>query len=250
MTWVVGLAAILSATAAWAMAAGWRQAAPRAWPMLELAATVAVVGAWTVAGTGVVHAAWTGRWIPEGLDSALFLAGVVGTLSGNLAGVLFAARLGFDLCLRPVPVGSLGVAAVLGAFSVGVSATYTLVLRAAGVGPPEQAVVSAASDGADAATTAAMLVFIVLLAPITEELLFRGIAFGALRVRIGSAAAHGLTALVFAAAHLADPLVVPPILVLAAMLGALRERSGSVVPPIVAHVVNNGLAMALTLVQG
>lgn len=90
-----------------------------------------------------------------------------------------------------------------------------------------------------------------VLAPITEEIFFRGIVFGAyLRVK-GPLVAYSASALVFAVLHFNLPALVP-IVVLALGLAWLYRLTGSIVPSIVAHLVNNGivfLALYLRLAE-
>lgn len=84
------------------------------------------------------------------------------------------------------------------------------------------------------------------LAPICEEIAFRGHLLSALRLRTGPRAAIALSALVFAGLHL-DPVRLPGLLFLGALYGWLTWRSGSVYPAVLAHAVNNAAATALAL---
>jgi len=81
-------------------------------------------------------------------------------------------------------------------------------------------------------------------APICEECFFRGYVFGALRGRYGRLAAYLGSALLFGAIHLNLAAIVP-IVVMALGLAFLYDRSGSVVPGIVAHGFNNAVAITL-----
>jgi membrane protease YdiL (CAAX protease family) len=92
---------------------------------------------------------------------------------------------------------------------------------------------------------------IVLLA-ISEEILFRGLIAGVLIRRYGFAAGNLLQALIFFAPHLLLLLVstaiwplLPVQLVGGWLLGLLREKSGSIGPPSLAHVAANLLAPLL-----
>jgi membrane protease YdiL (CAAX protease family) len=80
------------------------------------------------------------------------------------------------------------------------------------------------------------------LAPLVEELIFRGLLYGWLAGRWGGTVAWIVSSLVFAAAHveLAHVLLVLP---LGLWFGWLRRRTGSLWPSLVAHMVNNGLAV-------
>ncbi len=79
-----------------------------------------------------------------------------------------------------------------------------------------------------------------LLAPLAEEVAFRGYLLSALRTRFSPALSIGASAILFAAMHL-DPVRFPAVLFLGAWLGWLAWRSGSIWPAVAAHAVNNGL---------
>jgi hypothetical protein len=89
----------------------------------------------------------------------------------------------------------------------------------------------------------------VLLAPVCEEVAFRGYVQTALALRRGPAAAIGGAAFLFAAIHL-DPVRFPALLALGAVFGWLVWRAGSVWPAVAAHAVNNGITSALVLTLG
>ena len=85
-----------------------------------------------------------------------------------------------------------------------------------------------------------------VVAPICEEAFFRGYVFTALRGRYGRLLAYPLSALLFAVIHFNLPALLP-IVVMALGLAFLYDRSGSVVPGIVAHGLNNAVALLLML---
>jgi membrane protease YdiL (CAAX protease family) len=88
-----------------------------------------------------------------------------------------------------------------------------------------------------------------LLAPVCEELTFRGYLQSTLALRRSPAVAIAAGAFLFAALHL-DPVRFPALLVLGAVFGWLAWRAGSVWPAVAAHAANNGLAAGLLLVLG
>lgn len=85
------------------------------------------------------------------------------------------------------------------------------------------------------------------LAPISEEILFRGLLFGWLRDRQGIGLGVVLSALAFYLAHFWS--LQPLHLALGAVLALLYQRSGSLWPPIVLHGTFN-LAAIVALYVG
>jgi hypothetical protein len=99
--------------------------------------------------------------------------------------------------------------------------------------------------------TTTQIVWIVLLVcvlvPIGEEMFFRGFVYGTLR-RWGVTAATVLSALFFGAVH-QQVVHFLPIVVLGAILALLYERTGSLLPAMLVHAVNNLVAVLGTLYQ-
>jgi uncharacterized protein len=79
-------------------------------------------------------------------------------------------------------------------------------------------------------------------APIAEELLFRGLLFGVLREsRLGFAGTLMMTSALWSALHMQYSLYgLIAIFFIGLYLGWLRERTGSLVPPMVCHALYNG----------
>ncbi len=102
--------------------------------------------------------------------------------------------------------------------------------------------------------TLAMALSVVIGAPIVEELVYRGVLYGALERRWGSAAAFVVTAALFGLVHVAtygtDSFALAMVLLLGAYLTWLRWRSGSVLPPLLAHLVANLYATVVIVVLG
>jgi membrane protease YdiL (CAAX protease family) len=95
----------------------------------------------------------------------------------------------------------------------------------------------------------ALFVFVWLIGPICEELIYRGLLWGALeRLKWGRWAVFGLTTVIFAVSHL-EPLRTSLLLVIGIPIGLARLFSGRLGASIVAHQVNNFLpALAVLLV--
>ena len=86
-----------------------------------------------------------------------------------------------------------------------------------------------------------------VLAPLLEETLFRGALFRDLRKPLRVFAAALLTGLIFAAIHPQGLLAIPPLAGLAIGFALLREWRGSLIAPMVAHAVHNGMLVVAVI---
>jgi membrane protease YdiL (CAAX protease family) len=118
-----------------------------------------------------------------------------------------------------------------------------------GDGPTQEVIESASAlSGVDIAL---MAVGVGVLAPIAEELVFRGALLRALIVRRGESFATYVSASVFAAIHLLDPnawLVVPVLFLLGIVLAKQATSTGRLARPILTHAAFNLLAVGALLV--
>jgi CAAX protease family protein len=88
------------------------------------------------------------------------------------------------------------------------------------------------------------ILLIVVAAPISEEVCFRGMLFGGLRTRMPRLAAALLSALIFGGLHaLTGISAVPPLIAFGFVLALLYEKTGSIVPGILLHMLNNSVAL-------
>ena len=90
-------------------------------------------------------------------------------------------------------------------------------------------------------------VLVVVLAPVAEELFFRGFFYGSLRGQLGAPGAAIASSAVFALVHFtsAQTLSLLPLLgVLGLLFCFLYERTGSLYPCIALHALNNAVAYA------
>ncbi len=93
-------------------------------------------------------------------------------------------------------------------------------------------------------------VLIVILAPLGEELFFRGWLWTGLRRVWSPVAVSTLTGMLWLLLHVGNTLFYPLLLIPAAvMFSVIRHVGGSVRASILAHVVNNGAAAGLALAQ-
>ena len=90
------------------------------------------------------------------------------------------------------------------------------------------------------------VVMIVGLAPVAEELFFRGFLFAGLRTRWSLWPAAITSGLIFGLVHAPTGITtVVPLAVLGFALCWLYDRTGSLWPCVIAHMINNGLALAV-----
>jgi membrane protease YdiL (CAAX protease family) len=117
-------------------------------------------------------------------------------------------------------------------------ALYRLGLR----GGEEQGIVPEEWDPDRAGAYAANFVVIAIFGPIVEELTYRGLGQHLLGVLYGTTVALAATAVLFGLAHgLVEGFLALAFFGLAA--GWLRLRTESIYPPIVLHMIFNGLAL-------
>lgn len=90
---------------------------------------------------------------------------------------------------------------------------------------------------------------VIVVAPICEEFFFRGFLYRVLRLRLGFLFAAAADGLIFGAVH--GSLVILPVLaVLGFALCWVYERTGSILPTIAIHALNNTLAYGSMTHQG
>jgi len=115
--------------------------------------------------------------------------------------------------------------------------------------PPEQALFDEVLSGGSRMLLA--FVAAVLLAPLAEELLFRGLLYRALRRRQSVAVAALVSSLTFAFIHseivVSQPLALINLTLLGVLWAVLYERTGSLIVPMIAHGVFNLLSVAQVL---
>jgi sodium transport system permease protein len=91
----------------------------------------------------------------------------------------------------------------------------------------------------------AIVMLSVALAPaVCEEVLFRGALLRGLASRIPPVAALLIAAAMFAVYH-AKPVQMLPTFTLGLVLGALSMRAGSILPTVIAHFLNNAMAIVV-----
>lgn len=101
----------------------------------------------------------------------------------------------------------------------------------------------------------AMIVAVVLIAPICEEMVFRGAMFGFIERsfagKLGTVMAVVITSALFVVVHFQYDLLTLSLLFLMALAwGYYRARTNSVLLTTLLHIINNGCAMAFYLLFG
>ncbi len=82
------------------------------------------------------------------------------------------------------------------------------------------------------------IVIAVIIAPVVEEMFFRGFLYPAFKRRIGVGWAIFITAVIFGISH-ASPWLMVPTAIIGGCLAYLYEKEGSLGPPIILHSLNN-----------
>jgi len=200
------------------------------WFVLEEGAWILAAFAATVLVTRLV-AARGGAWAAAAPGLALFgFHGLVGVHVVRADGAKLPGWLRLD---RHIALwGAAGGAALLA-----LNALYGAVLDALGVVPPD-----VAAELRAIVPEGALLLWAGLLAPVVEELYFRGRLLEALDDRLGPAWSGAITSIGFAAVHGIREFF-PAYLAFAVALLYLRRRTGGLAAPMIAHVLNNVFAL-------
>jgi hypothetical protein len=138
-------------------------------------------------------------------------------------------------------------AAVAGGFTVGWFPGFVAELVRTWVPALDLGAVNVVGDvlaDANVLQAVGMALLIAGVAPVVEELVFRGVLWSALERWLPVPAVIAITSILFAAFHL-DPAQAIPLLFTGAFLGWVRWTTGSVGPAIAVHVVNNAFALLL-----
>lgn len=185
-------------------------------------------------------------------------------IAAQLAAVAFvvrqagapAARGALGLRLPASPARAFAAALALGLGLRLASAALLRLLPSAGTAAVERLV--SPSSGVDVPQTlfdafSGLLAFasVAVVAPVVEELFFRGVLYGALERARGARVAATTTAVLFVLPHAAQTGGAPAALLSIALLSIVatlaRATTGSVVVPVIIHFVHNALVALLAL---
>lgn len=134
---------------------------------------------------------------------------------------------------------------LLVAVAMGVQIGVTLIFIQLFFTPEQDTLLDDVNFNETTVAAIAAVFLIVIAAPVTEETLFRGLFFGALRTRAPFWVAAGASGVLFGAVHLVsgDVAVAGLLTLFGVILAWLYERTGSLGPPIILHMVNNAIAI-------
>ncbi|MGN6557876.1 MAG: lysostaphin resistance A-like protein [Solirubrobacterales bacterium] len=222
------------------------EARPARFPYANWGAGTALLGVLLALATGVVL----------GVPAAIAGHKPNGDLTtlGNV-GVQFATALGFLMVPMVIAAqrGANGVGEILRRLGVRLFRPSALKWMAAAIGAylviatfyslvilePKQKDIA---EGFGAVPVQVLL--IVIAAPISEEVCFRGMLFGGLRRSLPRIPAALIGGLIFGGLHaLTGITAVPPLIAFGFILCLLYEKTGSIVPGIMLHMLNNAFAL-------
>ena len=146
----------------------------------------------------------------------------------------------------PAPAGNPWlIGAGAGLLALGLAMALELGLSDLGLEPREQPLIVELVDQGGAAWVSLFLLGVVL-APLGEELFFRGFAFERLAEAGPTWLAYAASSLLFAGVHL-NPSAFPLYLMLGLVLAWSLRAADSIVAPVVAHALYNGSALVIAI---
>jgi membrane protease YdiL (CAAX protease family) len=203
----------------------------------------------------------TGLLDPATLDPSepgpVLLGFVVASQLAGLVAVLVLLRVR-SVPLRPLvgplrPLGRhLGTGAGLGlAAIVGSSIVVTLLVTLSGSeATPDQVLTGGIAE--TPLQLALAVLAAVVLAPLAEELIFRGLLHRSLRARMRIVPATIISSVLFAIVHvdvaLSQPLALVGLTLVGAVMAVAYERTGSLLVPVTIHAVHNAITVLAVVV--
>ncbi len=224
--------------------------------VLIIVAGIALTVAFLLGAVGILEGA--GRDTTDTMDPVVFLAlGVTMYLGfgGAIWAVLIAwrKRTWADLGFRPTTLRSIlwMIPLAFGVLVI-VSVVGLLQEQLFGITPPEDNGLPLEENNITTGGILAAALVAVVLAPLFEELFFRGVLFQYLRSRYllvarGLFEAALISGLAFAAVHLGGAIL--PILPVGIILALVMHRTNSLWPAIALHVFYNGVVLGVTLLS-
>ncbi len=137
--------------------------------------------------------------------------------------------------LAPVTLATVGLGVLLIKLSTGIDAIFPV---------PDFLNEFLSEISERPANPIASILTLAVVAPITEELLFRGVFLRAFMKRHSQTKAIVVTALMFALVHL-NPWQAVPAFILGLAFAAIDIRTGSLLPSVISHAIYNFLVLAI-----
>ena len=199
------------------------------------------------------------RWVSEATMDENFLRFTISTLTFQGAALLLITRflqwhqmrwrdflLGREQPLSKIIVTGLGVGLLVVPLTLAMGQISTELIRAVQLPAEEQMAVKVIEKAVEPAKRVWFMLAAVVLVPMAEETLFRGIMYPFLKEHIGIWAAVAITSTLFAAIHV-NVVIFIPLVFLAFVLTWLYERTDSLLTPILTHAVFNGTNLIMLL---
>ena len=161
-------------------------------------------------------------------------------------------RLGNVFGVDRMPVGRsllLGIALLLSALPMVFAVDYIAsALLKVNTSTDTQEVIRIFENSSTVAQRVPIILLAVVIAPVAEELAFRGYLYGVIKRYFGAVPALVLSGILFALIHLNLPSFFP-LLVLASVFALAYELSGSLLVPMTMHALFNALSLILVLLE-
>lgn len=230
------------------------QPPPYAWSVWSAAAFVSLTVALSLLAGALAVAIGEAGWDPA--VHALAVGAVLGGVYVVTLGVVRAASAGSGVPFAK----AVGVAGPPGRgwYAIAASAAicgwlfalvFMIALRALGFEAPRDDLALFGLMPEGFLGVAIMATVVIVVAPIAEEIVYRGVLLGALERRWGRTAGLVVSALVFSAVHGSVAGFVP-LAVVGGLMGWLYRASGSLRVAIVAHALFNAMGVAVLVAQG
>lgn len=170
-----------------------------------------------------------------------------------IAPILYARRRGGSAWLQDLGLRTFHPALALGLIILGIAATliagniYDAIAHALHAQPQTNLDLLTKQIAAAPRTVFAVLISAVVIAPICEEVFFRGFLLPGLRHVMSAPWAIVVSSVIFAIAHVQLGSL-PLLIVLALFLGILRVTTRSIWPGVILHTLNNALGLISVIV--
>ena len=223
------------------------------WVDLVLASFVVIlIVSQILAATGSLS-----QTVPENIDTRTMVVSVLIWWGLILGPILLSLRfrgfkLGSVFGVDRMPVGRsvlLGVSLLVSALPLVFAVDYLAsVLLKVNPSTDAQEVIRIFENSSTGAQRIPIILLAVVIAPVAEELAFRGYLYGVLKRYFGAVPALVLSGILFSLIHLNLPSFFP-LLVLASVFALAYELSGSLLVPMTMHALFNALSLILVLVE-